>query len=168
MDDLEQFGLNERQTAFVRSIVRGNTVHVATLEAGYGNEASGYAILRLPHVVAAIHQGVQRALQEDAPTSLKVLREIRDDKTAPARVRADIGIKMMQLAGHVVPQKANGEADKPKADMTRDELVAYIERNQAAIDRAESELAARAKDVSVPSSVPKSTDATPNPMTFLD
>lgn len=168
MNDLEQFGLNDRQRLFVEAIVSGCPVDVATLKAGYENELSGYQILRSPHVLAAVHHGVQRLLQAEAPVSLNVLRKIRDDDKAPARVRADVGIKMMQLAGHVVPSTSTSAADKPLAEMTRDEMVAYIDRNQAAIDRAESELAARAKDVSVPDSVPKSTEAAANTLTFLD
>lgn len=165
MNDLEQFGLNDRQRVFVLAVLEGSTLVDAADKAGYiGNTAP----IRSPAVLAAIHAGVQHTLQSEAAASLHVLKRIRDDESAPARVRADIGVKMLQLAGHVMPRTATSGADKPLAEMTRDEMVAYIDRNQAAIDRAESELAARAKDVSVPDSVSKSTDATPNPMTFLD
>lgn len=168
MNDLEQFGLNERQRLFVAAVVAGRPLDVAALEAGYEEARQGTKQARRPHVLAAIHHGIQRALQTDAAVSLAVLRKIRDDDAAPARVRADIGLKMLQLAGHTVPTAVSGSGDKSLAEMTRDEMVAYIERNQAAIDRAESELAARAKDVSVSNSVSKSTDTASKSLDFLD
>lgn len=42
----------------------------------------------------------------------------------------------------LVPQQ------KALAEMSREELAAFIERNQAEIDKIEGELASRAKDVS--------------------
>jgi hypothetical protein len=124
--------------------------------------------MSLPHVLAAVHAGVQRALQADAPVNLKILRDLRDDAAVPPRVRADIGLQLMKMAGHVVPTTAPDKQDKPLADMTREEMLAYIDRNQAEIDRAEQELAARAKDVSAQVMTQNATLDDAKPLGFLD
>jgi hypothetical protein len=113
--------------------------------------------------VAAVHQEVQRALQAEAAVSLKVLKAIRDDIAAPVRTRADIGLKLMAMAGFGREIHKTGD-DKPLNEMTQAELLAYMQRNQAEVDKLEAELASRAKDVSSPSGAkPKA-----KPQTFLD
>jgi hypothetical protein len=105
---------------------------------------------------------------------LAVLRKIRDDDSAPARVRADIGIKLLQMAGHQVPSGHVTKNEVPLAEMSRDQLAAFIERNRAAIDRAEAELAAQAVDVTpAPRADVAESDANKllnddNAMSFLD
>jgi hypothetical protein len=123
-------------------------------------------------VLAALHAAVQESLQTDVPVSLQVLRKIRDDDAAPARVRADIGVKLMQLAGHVAPTHRDDKPVKALSDMTQAELLEHIERNQAAIERAEAELMAKAKDVtpsaSVSDSVSKQGTERSKPLNYLD
>ena len=123
-------------------------------------------------MLAALHAAVQESLQTDVPVSLQVLRKIRDDDTAPARVRADIGVKLMQLAGHVAPTHRDEKPSKALSDMTQAELLEHIERNQAAIEKAEAELMAKAKDITPGASVPDSvskTQATPaKSLNYLD
>ena len=96
-----------------------------------------------------MHSGVERAIKSDAAINLKVLRGIRDDVAAPARVRADIGIKLLSLAGHIAPRTRDEGPQKAISEMSHGELLEYINRNQAAIDKAEAELMNLAKDVSL-------------------
>lgn len=161
------------QAAFVEHVVSGHSPNRAAELAGYSEHATvSYRIMKLPAVQAAIFEGVQRSLRGDAAVNLRVLRKIRDDDNAPARVRADIGLKLMQLAGHVAPSTQEGKAQKALSDMTRDEMIAFIESNQAAIERAEQELMSRAKDVSpgasVTVSVPEQSAAASNELDYLD
>lgn len=170
---IAKIDLNERQSAFVTYVTEGFLPTVAAEKAGYASPSqSAMTLQNSPAVRAAIFQGIQKALAADAAVSLRVLRKIRDDDQAPARVRADIGLKLMQLAGHVAPTTQEGKAQKALSDMTRDEMIAFIESNQAAIERAEQELMSRAKDVSpgasVTDSVPEQGAAAPSALNYLD
>ena len=141
--------LPPQQAEFVRYILAGNRSVTAAELAGYvGAEQASYRLLRSPAVMAALHEGIQRELESDAATNLKILRDIRDDKQAPARVRADIGVKLLGLAGHIQPRGKNEGPQKAISEMSQAELLSYIDENQAAIDKAEAELMAKAKDVS--------------------
>ena len=64
-----------------------------------------------------------------------------------ARVRADLSIKVLDRAGHIAPTRKDPAAQKALSEMSRDELAAFIDHNQTEIDKIESELAARAKNV---------------------
>lgn len=157
------------QGEFVRLVVSGENPTKAAKAIGYSNPSQAAINLQnSPAVRAAIFEGVQRALQSDASVNLKTLRKIRDDDAAPARVRADISLQLMKLAGHTVPTTQEGKAQKALSDMTRDEMVAFIEQNQAAIDRAEQELMSRAKDISAPDSVPSEPIVDANHTEYLD
>jgi hypothetical protein len=48
----------------------------------------------------------------------------------------------------MAPMRKDPPAGKALSEMSRDELAAFIDRNQTEIDKIENELAARAKDVS--------------------
>ena len=65
-----------------------------------------------------------------------------------ARVRADLAIKVLDRAGHIAPTRKETPAQKALSEMSREELAAFIDRNEKEIDRIEGELGARAKDVS--------------------
>jgi hypothetical protein len=128
--------------------------------------------LNSPAVLAALHAAIQESLKTDVPVSLGVLKKIRDDDAAPARVRADIGLQLMKLAGHVAPTTRDDKPQKALSDMTQAELLEHIDRNQAAIEKAEAELMAKAKDItpgdSVQHSVPKDQGAHVKPLNYLD
>lgn len=166
-------GLTPMQVAFVAFTVEGFPPKEAAKRAGYADYVqSSTNLLNSPAVAAAIHKSVQVALQGDAPINLAVLRKIRDDDAAPARTRADISIKLLALAGFVQPSKSDGKAQKPISEMTQAELIDYVEANRAIVDRAEAELASKAKDVtpgdSVPRSVPEEQGAASNALSYLD
>jgi uncharacterized small protein (DUF1192 family) len=165
---LERHGLSEAQRDFVVHIIGGTRPVDAAIYAGF-NRNHAYQLLRVPAIRLAIHECIQADLVSDAPANLKVLRTIRDDETAPKGVRSDIAIKLMRLAGHIEPTKADDNGPtKQLSEMSADELRQYIERNQAEIDRIEGELAARAIDVSAPDSTPNEPIEQANPLNYLD
>ncbi|WP_316399484.1 hypothetical protein [Bradyrhizobium sp. 33ap4] len=88
-----------------------------------------------------------------APLAYRVAKSLLQDEKVSARVRAGLSMKVLDRAGHITPTRKDLEPQhKAFAEMSRDELAAFIERNQAEIDRFEAELASRAKDVSVQAS----------------
>lgn len=173
MSLIPAFDLNERQSAFVEAILKGRAPGDAAADAGYSTIPTAvYQLLRSPTVLGAIHAGVQRKLQHEAAISLTVLTQIRDDVTAPARVRADIGVKILAMAGHAPRTEREGQHDKPLSQMTQAEMIAFIDRNQAQVEAAERELATRAKDITPPAgvqaSVPKAKVVAAKPLDYLD
>lgn len=165
----DRLALNEREAAFAKLVAKGVPIGTAALHVGYAQETTGHQAMYRPHVVAAIHMEVQRLLvAECAPASLKVLTDIQKDPAAPARVRADISTTLMKMAGHVQPTNRDREPEKQLSEMSREEMIAYIDRNQAEIDKAVDELASRAKDVSAQHGDQYQTDPAPKPLPFLD
>lgn len=147
-------GLTEQHKRFVTFVVSGHPIQAAGRLAGYG-ETGGYPLAKRPEIAAAIHAGIMAALvTEDAPASLRVLRSIRDDEKAPPKVRSDIALRMLGLAGVAPPTKGERGETKALADMTPGELRAYVDRNQAEVEKLEAEIVSRAKDVSAPHSAP--------------
>jgi HPt (histidine-containing phosphotransfer) domain-containing protein len=58
-------------------------------------------------------------------------------------------MKVLDRAGHIAPTRKDlAPRQKALSEMSRDELAAFIEQNQAEIDKVEGELASRATDVS--------------------
>lgn len=164
-------GLNEKQTAFVVNL-RQMSASDAAAAAGYEGKVAHVYLLSIPAVLQAIHADVQRNLQADIWANIRVLRKLRDDVGVSAKVRADVAVKLTNLAGHVVPTHRDEKPSKALSDMTQAELLEHIERNQAAIEKAEAELMAKAKDITPGASVPDSvskTQATPaKPLNYLD
>lgn len=155
--------LNERQKVFLDALISGANQVTAAEIAGYSNpRVDGSRVANTPAVIAALQAGVRRSLELDVATNLRVLRKIRDDEAAPARVRADIGVKLMALAGVIQPTTREEAQAKPLSEMTQAELLEHIERNQAAIDKAEAELMAKAKDVTPAPGVADSVPNTPS------
>lgn len=166
-------GLTEKQAAFVQHLITGAPQKEAAELAGYAHASVNASnLMKSPQVQRALHEAVQDSLRADAHVNLKVLKKIRDDEAAPARVRADIGIKLLALAGHVQPTKRDDRPEKPLSEMTQAELLEHIERNQAAIDKAEAELMAKATDVTpatkAPDSVPSKASAGDKALSYLD
>ncbi len=168
-----QIRLSERRADFVQHIVKGSKPVDAARNAGYADpDRDGHRLLHSPEVLAAIHAGVQELLVQNAPASLKVLIGIQSDEKAPARVRADIGVKLMQMAGHVTPSGKDGKPVKPISEMTQGELLEHIRTNEEAIQRAELELAGKAKDITparvVPGNEPKVGQGAAKGVNYLD
>ena len=142
--------LTELQAAFVRQILAGDSPAKAYENSGYsetGINASKNAstLLHNPAVLAALHVGLAKQLQADAVIARRVAMEILQDKAASEKVRADLSVKMLRLAGHVEPRAAvadNGPV-KTLSEMSTEEL-----RARAA--QLEDEIASRARPVGAP------------------
>lgn len=129
---------------------------------------TAYRITAIPAVSRAIQAEVARLIiQEGAPLAYKVARKLIADEKTGDRVRADLAIKMLQLAG-VGQKHADQATDKPLNEMTTAELRATMDRNNAEIERLESELAARATDVTASVSAPTDAPSDPKSLSFLD
>ncbi len=162
-------GLTERQAEFVKCYIITGDIGGSALKAGYSSVVDGSRLLRLSHVVAAVHREIQRQLISDvAPLAFRTIRRMLEAPDTPHGVRADLAIKAMRLAGHVQPTNRDQVAEKAPSEMTRDEMLAWIDRNQAEIDKAEAELARRAKDVSDHISDQEQAVIAPKPLQFLD
>ena len=141
--------LTEQQRELVRDlVVDGKPPEEAAKLAGYHSK-SVYRTLRTPAVAAAISETIQLDLASvGAPLAYRVAKSLLKDESVSARVRADLSIKILDRAGHIAPTRKEPPAQKAFSEMSRDELAAFIERNQTEIDRIEGELADRATDVS--------------------
>jgi hypothetical protein len=150
MPSIAAYDLSDQQRTLVRLIVNeGKRPEEAAELAGY-HPKSVYKTMRLPAVAAAISESIQLDLAVvGAPLAYRVAKSLLQDASVSARVRADLSIKVLDRAGHIAPtRKDSSTQQKVLSEMSRDELAAFIERNQAEIDKVEGELASRAKDVS--------------------
>jgi len=150
MPSIAAYDLSEQQRTLVRLIVNeGRRPEEAAELAGY-HPKSVYKTMRLPAVAAAISESIQLDLAVvGAPLAYRVAKSLLQDASVSARVRADLSIKVLDRAGHIVPtRKDKSSQQKSLSEMSRDELAAFIASNQAEIDKIEAELASRAKDVS--------------------
>lgn len=151
-DITRRHNLTERQSAFLKLVVSGVDPGPAYLMAGYMGNAqeaasNGATLLRNPAILAALHIEVGRQLASDALVARRVAVKILQDDSVAAKVRADLAVKMLRLAGHVEPRAAiadNGPV-KTLSEMSTEEL-----RSRAA--QLEDEIAARARPVNAASS----------------
>lgn len=149
-----RFGLNERQNDYVRLVCAGVEPKEAYTRAGFSStgydiQANAIRLLRQPNVAAAVHAEVGRQLAADAVLARRVCVEILQNENTPPKIRADLGVKMLRLAGHVEPRAAiadNGPV-KTLSEMSTEEL-----RARAA--QLEDEIANRARPVSSAGAVP--------------
>ena len=149
MKALAALDLTEQQRELVRYIVvEGRRPEEAAELAGY-NPKSVYRTLRNPVVAGAISEMIQLDLAAvGAPLAYRVAKSLLKDEGVSARVRADLSIKVLDRAGHIAPTRKETAPQRTLSEMSRDELVAFIDRNHAEIERIEGELASRATDVS--------------------
>lgn len=146
-----RYDLTEQQAKFVDALLSGFGFADAAASAGYASREYGSTLAKLPHVAAAINEEISRRLvTEIAPLAFHVAREIIKDPKSGARVRADLSIKLLGMAGHGVKEGQKDRYDKPLSELTSAELGDLIQRNTVEIDRLEREAASRAKDVSAP------------------
>ena len=139
--------LSELQKAFVRNILAGDSPQRAYENAGYASEGlnaskNASTLLHNPAVLAALHVGLAKQLQADAVIARRVAMEILQDTAVSAKVRSDLSVKMLRLAGHVEPRApiADNGPVKTLSEMSTEEL-----RARAA--QLEDEIASRAKPI---------------------
>jgi phage terminase small subunit len=152
--------LDDRQRAFVLAYVRnGGDAKAAALDAGYSQahaqNAESY-VTREPAILAAIQVEIARAIAASGAKAQKILDATLDkaDATGSDKIKADIALKLLGLAGHVAP-RAHAPADQ--ADKSLHEMT--VEELKAQRDRLEGEIAGRAKAINAPSDPRPNADA---------
>lgn len=158
-------GLTDQQKLLVHLIVYdGKGTQEAGILAGY-KSGSVYSALKRPAVAAAISEAIQLDLAAvAAPMAYRVAKSLLGDKGVSPRVRADLSLKILDRAGHIVPTRKDSGPQKALSEMSQAELLAFIDTNQAAIDRAEAELAGQAVDITPQHDAPL--DA--KPLNYMD
>jgi hypothetical protein len=102
-----KFDLTEMQAGFVRLVSEGIDPNRAVEVVGYSTSntsAQASELLRIPAVLAAIHNEVRRLLVADAPVARAVImRMVKDEKTPP-KIRLDGAKTLLDRAGHIAPR----------------------------------------------------------------
>jgi phage terminase small subunit len=137
--------LTEKQVRFVEAYVNGRNITDSAIDAGYSESTAsqiGSALLRIPHVQAAIQAGVRHALALDAPLARRVLVDLAQDVEMHPKIRLDAAKTLLDRAGHVAPRPTTDKSTEHQAlhEMSIDQL-------RALADKLETELADRAKPV---------------------
>ena len=103
---------------------------------------SAYNLTQSPKIIAKIRQERNKVYQTElASTAVNTLKEVMEDKDAPASARIAAARTSLELAGDIGKHSvANRNQDRSLAEMTPEELSAII-------DRWEGEKAALAKDI---------------------
>jgi hypothetical protein len=95
----------------------------------------------LPHVQEAIHTEQSRFIKQDlSQLALGVCWGILKDENAPVRVRADVAIKILDRAGHVVPkapEPIEKQGEKPMSEWSVEELEDFIRRGKEAMQMSD-------------------------------
>lgn len=142
MSELTLGGLTEKQSRFVACYVMGSgNAKAAAKEAGYESaHQEGWRLLQLPHIRAAICVARDRIIRTDlAQLGLATMRELMEDKETPAHVRLQAARWSLEAAGHAAAKSLGlPAADKPLAEMSVDELKAFVEHGKTALDSLKS------------------------------
>jgi hypothetical protein len=152
-----KYELTEMQAQFVRHVSEGIDPNQAFALAGCGTSnasSRAHALLRAPHVLAAIHSEVRRKLVAGAPIALSVIERLVKDETTPPKIRLDAAKTLLDRAGHIAPRAI---VDKGTHELALHELSMGELRQLA--DRLETELAGRAKDISSANDAPAETQS---------
>lgn len=132
-------GLTEQQARFVQNTVNGLSQTDAARQAGYAEPGvAGYQLKRNPRIIAAIHAEQALVIGGDlANAALGVLRDILTGDH-PAKLKLDAAKTVLDRAGHIAPKAGDAPTgeDKPLAEMSVDELEAFIRRGRQAVEQA--------------------------------
>lgn len=166
----QEFALSEEQAEFVAHVARGVGAKRSAELAGFAPD-HGYSLVRSPRIQGAIEAEIRRILQtESAPLALKTAHDLLDKKV-PAATRAMVAKLILDKAGYANADIRSGSetTNVDLADMTTEQLKAYLEQHTQNIERLEGELSTRAKPVdSTPDSAPNGADRTQEPSELLD
>ena len=122
--------LTAKQAAFVENLLEHGEIDRAAEEAGYLSTDRGRQVAASKSVVAAIRAGVENTLQTEGISKAKrTMIDLLDAKFSGA-VR--LGAAKWLLEADGFGAKAARDDDKPLAEMTEAELVAFIAKLDAA------------------------------------
>ena len=141
---MRQDQFSERQSSFIFYLVhqgKGRT-EAARLAGFAAPRQSAFTLTQSPKIIAKIRQERNKVYQTElASTAVNTLKEVMEDKDAPASARIAAARTSLELAGDIGKHSvANRNQDRSLAEMTPEELSAII-------DRWEGEKAALAKDI---------------------
>ena len=136
-----QVQLSDRQSSFIFYLVhqgKGRT-EAARLAGFAAPRQSAYNLTQSPKIIAKIRQERNKVYQTElASTAVNTLKEVMEDKDAPASAAARTTLELAGDIGKHSQSQRNYEQNL--AEMTPEELSAII-------DRWEGEKAAIAKDI---------------------
>lgn len=138
--------VNAQISAFLDALVSGADPAAAWKGCGLPGDAKNgeaEALLKQPIILREFHSRVRAALQVDAGAARRVLLEIMHDPEASKAVRVKAADIVLSRAGVSAPKDGAGAGDTPLNEMSTEQL-------RAVADKLETEIAARAQDVSGP------------------
>lgn len=133
------------QEKFIQSIVyEGVSGSEAARRAGYSHASARQTasqLLSTPHIQAAIRNEQYKHLNGTlASKAIKTLETIMDDITAPVGARVDCAKTILDRSGLIAPKALPPiKLDKPVKEMTKDELITFIEATKKEIAKHELE-----------------------------
>lgn len=133
--------LTPKQSAFVANVVGGCPPSEGAKLADYTNpENAACSLMRLPHVQAAILDGLRRFLvMEAAPQALRVMFRFMNDETVDKKIRLAAAKTLADRAGFIAPKASENKdlANRSPVDMSAHELREMAQRIQKELsDRA--------------------------------
>lgn len=135
--------LTGKQRAFTDQVAKGVNPTKAARAVGYSAPASdAYKLMRLPHVVEALRERREAALQGDlASLALDAMRDLMGDDT-PAATRYQASKWILEHAGHR-PEQDQGRQAKPLEEMDADELAQAVTSGMSALQELAGQLEGR-------------------------
>ena len=123
--------LTSMQRTFVTTLVRhGCTPTQAAREAGYAEpKVPAHGQLRSAHIQTAVRFESSRYVMSDlANIATGTLRDVIEDKEAPASARVQAARTVLELAGELGRGKSDSYEDRPLSELSADELTRMIDR----------------------------------------
>ena len=127
---LQGADLTPKQRTFVLTLVRqGCKPTQAARTAGYADgKVSAYDLLRSPHIQTAIRFERSRYVMGDlANLATATLRDVMDDKMAPASARVQAARTVLDMAAELGRSKSDANDDRPLSELSVDELTRLID-----------------------------------------
>jgi len=148
--ELQQFGLTERQSSFINAYLDGLDFQAAALASGY-SVVTAKALLRSAKVQQAMALILDRFLiGELAPAALHTISLLLNDSRTAAGIKANLALGVLDRSGFSAKRfDKQGELGKDASAMTSAEL-------QAEIDKLSREIEGRMVDVTPDSEPPTS------------
>ena len=141
MPKLKENEFTDRQQEFITNLVRlGNNPTQSARLAGYKDQKqSAFNLVHSPKILARIQQERLQLFQSDLSiVAVQTLKEVMQDKQAPASARISACRSVLEIAGDF--KAGSREHDKSLAEMSPAELASII-------DKLDVERARLAKDV---------------------
>jgi Phage terminase, small subunit len=150
--------LDEQEARFVAEMAQCGDLATSVVNVGYkasNPKDFGRRLMRRPQVLAALQIEVARLLLEDSAVGRTVARKLMEDVAVNPKIRADLALRFMNMAGHIAP-RARQAGDGPGKSLHE----MSIEELRETQDRLQNEILSRAKVIAAPSGVDTQADDT--------